>query len=463
MAVTPGGRTAPLAGAGPAWRERLRRASDFALRDTNIVVASVIFNNLLRAVSSVVLTRLLVPEVFGIAGVIASVSFTLALMSDLGFQAFVVRHQDGERARFLDTVWTVQLIRSAFLTVLMVILAVPIARLIDRPDLAPLIAASALIFTIEGVASLTLYTALRQRMILRLSLLEMGVAVVQLVVAALLAWLWGNYWAILFALLASAVLKSALSYIVFPDSVRRIAFDRSYLGDLWRFARFVTGSSITTLVLLQSDKFVLAKLMPLDQFGLYILAGNLATAPLAFASAYASRVLYPAYAKAWREGAADLRQLFYRIRWLPSLLYTCAAGGLIGAAPLIVAILYDPRYQGATIYLQLLAIAPLFALASNAANETLTATGRIAATFQASIAKLVWLALAAPAGYLLWRELGLVAAVGLMEPAVVVFKWVQLYRVRLLDLGREAMFLSVGVAGFLMGAAGDRLLRPLLG
>ncbi len=452
---------APLTGPSTDDRAFVRRWSEIAFRDTNVVVASVILNNLLRAVSSVMLTRLLVPEVFGIAGVIASISFTLALMSDLGFQAFVVRHQDGERARFLDTVWTVQIIRSAVLTLLLLLLAQPIATLIGKPELASLIAASSLTFVVEGVASLTLLTALRHRMILRLSLLELAVALVQLGVAAVLAWLWRDYWAILGALLFAGALKSLLSYLIFPDAIRRFALDRRYLGDLWRFARFVTGSSIITLVLMQCDKLVLAGLMPLDRFGLYILAGNLATAPLAFASAYASRVLYPHYSQIWREGAADLRRHFYDKRWLPSLLYTFAAGGLIGSAPLIIAILYDPRYAGAALYLQLLAIAPLFALASTAANEALTATGRISATFQASIVKLVWLAIAAPAGYFLGAEIGLVAAVGLMEPAVVLFKWVQLRRANLLDMRKEAIFLLAGAGGIALGMAGDRLLRQV--
>ncbi len=52
-----------------------RRLRQLALLDTNVVVISVVLANLLRAFSSVVLTRLLVPEVFGIAGVIASIIF----------------------------------------------------------------------------------------------------------------------------------------------------------------------------------------------------------------------------------------------------------------------------------------------------------------------------------------------------------------------------------------------------
>ncbi|WP_126172157.1 oligosaccharide flippase family protein [Altericroceibacterium xinjiangense] len=435
-----------------------RRLRHLALRDTNVIVIAVILNNLLRAVSSVILTRLLVPEVFGIAGVIASVQFTVALASDLGFQAFVVRHEDGDKPRFLDTVWTISLVRSSLLALVLAVLASPLADLLGKPDLAPLIAISGLTFVIEGLASLTLLTALRKRMILRLSVLELIVLIVQIAASVLLAFLWGNYWAILVAMLVSSALKTVLSYAMFADSVRTFALDRVYLRDLWSFARYVTGSSIIFLLVSQCDKLVLAKVMPLEHFGFYILAGNLASAPLAFATAYASRVLFPIYSQLWREDHQDLRTEFYARRRIPSLLYSFAAGGIIGSAHLVIGILYDDRYAEAALYLQILGIAPLFALASNAANETLTATGRISATFQASIAKLAWLAAAGTAGYLLYGQFGLVLAVGLMEVPALGLKWIRMHHASLLDMRQEVLFVMAGFLGILCGLGGDWLI-----
>jgi hypothetical protein len=105
---------------------------------------------------------------------------------------------------------------------------------------------------------------------------------------------------------------------------------------------------------------------------------------------------------------------------------------------------------------------PLFALASNSANEALTATGRISATFQATMIKLVWLALAAPAGWFLAGPLGLVAAVGLMEVPAVLLKWFLMHRADLLDLREEMLFIAAGLAGIAAGAGVDRLGLALL-
>lgn len=455
------GQPAPLAADPAAGPSAARRLINLALRDTNVVVISVILTNLIRALSSVVLTRLLMPEVFGIAGIIASITFTFGMVSDLGFQAFVVRHPDGDKPRFLDTIWTMAVLRSIILTLALLALAPSIGGLFGKQDLTPVIATSALIFVIEGVASLSLLTALRHRMILRLSLLELAVLVLQIGLSFILAYLWRSYWAILISMLISSGFKTLLSYVVFPNSLRKPALDRQYIRDLWAFARFVTGSSMITLLLMQSDKVILGRLMPLDDFGFYMLAVNLAAAPLAFTTAYASRVLFPAYSQLWRDGSADLKAEFYARRRVPSLLYTFAAGGLIGSAPLLIAILYDPRYEASALYLQFLAITPLFALASNAGNEALTATGHIKITFQASIAKLVWFCIAGPIGYELWGVLGLVITIGLMEIPAVLFKWVRLHQVDLLDLRQELLFLATGAVGLATGAVGDRLLRPL--
>jgi O-antigen/teichoic acid export membrane protein len=437
-----------------------KRFKDHALRDTNIVVISVILTNLLRAFSSVILTRLLMPEVFGISGIIGSIIFTFSMVSDLGFQAFVVRHPDGDKPRFLDTIWTMAVLRSIVLTAIVVAFAPGIAGLFGKHDLAPVIAVAALTFIFDGTASLTLLTALRHRMILRLSLLEIAVLIAQILLSVVLAYFWRNYWAILVSMLASSVLKTLLSYVSFPNSVRKPAFDRRYIRDLWQFARFVTGSSIITLLLMQGDKLVLARLMPLDHFGFYMLAGNLASAPLAFTSAYSSRVLFPFYSQAWRDGRENLRKLFYAKRRLPSLLYSFAAGGLIGSAPLIVAVLYDPRYATAATYLQVLSISALFAMASNSSNEALTATGHVRVTFQANIAKFIWFAAAGPAGFALGGILGLVAAVGLSEIPTTVFKWFQMRRVGLLDMRQELQFLAAGLPGLATGIAADWLIRP---
>lgn len=440
----------------------LSRAIGVARQDTNVVIATVVFANLLRAVSTILLTRLLAPEAFGVAGIIGIIAFVMTMMSDLGFQAFVVRHADGDKQQFRDVIWTIRLMRSAVLTILMMALAEPIALATGKPEIAPAIAVSAFMFLIDGCSALTVITALRERLLLRLSAVETVASIIQLIAAVALAFAWRNYWAIVIAPLAGGIAKSAFSYFCFKDARRRFRIDGTYAIELWNFARFVIGSSVISMLLSQCDKIVLARLFPLDTLGYYMLATNLAMAPLAFTSAYTSRVLYPAFARTWRDQPGELKTVFYRYRRRMSYLYMFAAGSLIGTASLVVAILYDDRYAPAAMFLQILAIAPLLALSSGSANEVLTASGRIHVTFHANIAKLLWLGLAGPVAFRAFGPIGLVAAVGAIEAPALLYSWWQLHRAELLKLPEELAFLSVGGLGILIGFGLEQIILPYL-
>ena len=96
-------------------------------RRTSFVIAGNIVVNLARIVSSVVLTRLLTAEDFGVVGIVTSVLFTIAMLSDLGFQAYIIRHEEGDEQRFLDEVWTLRLIRGIAVSVAIAGLAAPIS------------------------------------------------------------------------------------------------------------------------------------------------------------------------------------------------------------------------------------------------------------------------------------------------------------------------------------------------
>lgn len=431
-----------------------------AARDTNVVVATVLVANILRAVSTILLTRLLTPEAFGVAGIIGVVAYVLTMISDVGFQAFVVRHPEGDKPEFRDVIWTIRLARSVVLTLLMIAVSEPLASGIGKPELAPALAASAFLFVIDGCSALSVLTALRDRLLLRLSVVETLTSVIQIAVAAALALAWRNYWAIVIAPLVGCVVKSVFSYLFFAGARRRFRIDRRYAGELWKFARFVTGSSIITMLLTQCDKIILAPLFTLDMLGYYMLASNLALAPLAFTGAYASRVLYPAYARAWLEHPEELPSLFYSGRRRMSYLYMLAVGGLIGMAPLIVAILYDDRYADAAIFLRLLAVSPLLALSSSSANEVLVATGRVHVTFHANLVKLAWLAVAVPAAFSSFGAIGLVAVVGSLEAATLLYSWWQLRRIGLLRLNEELALVSAGGFGIIGGLIVNAGLLP---
>src|SRR3954447_16991384 len=91
-------------------RRRLRVSGSQAL------ALSVVVSNAIRIVSTMLLTRLLSPEVYGITGMILAVFFVINMLSDVGFQAYIVRHERSDEPNFLNAVWTIHASRGLMLT-----------------------------------------------------------------------------------------------------------------------------------------------------------------------------------------------------------------------------------------------------------------------------------------------------------------------------------------------------------
>lgn len=427
----------------------------------SIVVAAVLAN-LLRIISSATLTRILDVKAFGVVGLVTSVAFVFALVSDIGVQPFVIRHARGDEQDFLDEIWTMRLIRSIALTALMAALAVPVSLALGKPDFSPIIVVWSVNFTLDGLASMAFATAVREQKLWRLAWLDLGASVLVFLVSVILGILLRNYWALLFAMIVGAICKTALSYWLFPNSSRRLRFSRETAREMWQFSRYIAPSSLMWMFVLQSDKLVLARMMPLAMFGLYSLAVTISSAGSALASNYTRRVLYPAYAAAVRTGAPPLRQLFYGRRRWPNLCYMFAIGAMGGGAELIVAILYDPRYSGVTVYLRLLSISAALVLANTASEEVLIAAGKLRATLNVNVVRIIYLVVGVAVAIVYGSTLFLVAVFSFVEVAAMANYWYSLRKEGLFDLREEAIGLAAGAGGALLGHAVARLGLALL-
>ena len=101
------GASAPPPGQVPL-RRRVLHAGAWTFAGYGLSVA-------IRFGTSLVLTRLLVPEMFGVMAIATIVMIGLAMFSDLGLGQSVVRSERGSEPLFLNTAWAVQILRGILL------------------------------------------------------------------------------------------------------------------------------------------------------------------------------------------------------------------------------------------------------------------------------------------------------------------------------------------------------------
>ena len=89
----------------------------------------------LRVVSSSILTRLLLPAYFGELMLVTTVIIGLNLLSDIGLAPSVIQSKRGDDPVFLNTAWTVQVLRGVALWIIALALSWPVAVFYRDPNL----------------------------------------------------------------------------------------------------------------------------------------------------------------------------------------------------------------------------------------------------------------------------------------------------------------------------------------
>ena len=106
-----------------------------ALSATLVTIVGHFGGNGVRLASNLILTRLLLPEHFGIMALVNVALIGLHMFSDVGIGPNVIQHEHGEDRAFLHTAFTVQTARGVWLLIAGCLLAWPIAHFYEIPDL----------------------------------------------------------------------------------------------------------------------------------------------------------------------------------------------------------------------------------------------------------------------------------------------------------------------------------------
>lgn len=368
----------------------------------------------LRVAGNLVLTRLLLPEAFGLMALVNAVQQGLQLFSDIGIGPSIVQGRRGDDPDFLDTAWTVQVLRGLLLTCVAIAISAPLARFYDEPTLLWVLMVSATTALIGGFNSTRLFSMYRHVKLARVSVIEIGSQAAGL--ATILTWsaFDRSIWALVAGGLIGSLTRLVLSHTILPGPANRLRWDRAALTELLRFGRWIFFSTVLTFLVGQSDRLVFGKLVPLAVLGVYSVGAMIAAMPAVLLGRMASSVFFPIYSRV-RESGHDLREVFVRVRRPVLLLAGWSIAGLAGGGATAVRLLYDQRYDQAGWIVQLLALAGWFTVLEATNNAVLLARGEAHWSAAGGGAKLIGMLLLIPAGYALAGFRGAVGGLAASE------------------------------------------------
>lgn len=347
-----------------------------AVRGTLWTVASYGISQILRFGSNLILTRLLAPQIFGLMTLINTFIIGLALFTDTGVGINIIQHKRGEEPIFLNTAWTLQVVRGCGLWLCSIIIAWPVAQFYNEPQLLWLVPTSGLITIIGGFGSTAEFVLNRRMAIGRLSLFELINQATSLAIVITWAFLSPSIWALVGGNVISSIITVFRSHRLLPELKNRFAWDQSVAKELFTFGRWIFISTILTFFASQIDRLVLGKAFPLEILGVYGIAFTLADMPKQVLGAISGKVLFPALSKVADLPRDELRAKILKNRKYILLLTGAGLAVLTAFGDILIDLLYDDRYAQAGWMLPILALGIWPAVVSQSIDPVLFAIGK---------------------------------------------------------------------------------------
>lgn len=413
----------------------------------------------LRFAANLILTHLLFPEFFGLMA-LANIFVTgLSLFSDIGIGISIIQNKDGDDPNFLDTAWTLQVIRGILLGLACFFLANYVSGLYGEPQLRWLIPAAGIATVISGFNSTSLYTLERHISVQKLTLMELSTQAIQVAVMLVWAALSPTVWALLGGNIVAAVVKLVWSHRLIPEQSNHFAWDQKAAQQIFSLGQWVFFSTALMFLAEQADRLLLGKLFSLQLLGVYSVALMLSDMPRQVTLALSTRVVLPAIAK-----LSDLPRPELRLKVLGSrryLLYalTPIMALLIGWGDVAVSILYDDRYAAAAWMLPILTIGIWPRLLCATIEPALVALGKVHYATAGNLCRLIFTVAGILIGYSTMGILGAVVAVAAND----LFYYL-VVNYGLCREGLSGLWQDVAVTGLLiLGLAGIVLMRWAIG
>lgn len=298
----------------------------------------------MRLVSNLVLTRILSPDDFGLMALVSSFLIGLNMFSDMGLGPSIMQSKRGDDPAFLDTAWTIKVIRGFIIFGTACAMAWPLALFYDAPAFAWVFPAAAISMLVGGFFPTRIDSAGRHLQIGRLTMIELANQLIGILITVAAALILQSVWALVWGQVLGAFVQLVLFHYMLPGHIDRFRMEKAAREEIVKFGKWIFFSTICGFLLFQGDRIILGRVLTLEHLGIYNIGLFLATVPGLLGTAIAGRLFIPMYREHPPGESDHNRRTLQRTRaGFTGLLMICAVIlALIG--PWMVDHLYDARY-----------------------------------------------------------------------------------------------------------------------
>ncbi len=229
-----------------------------------------LLHSVLQFIRTVILARLLVPHDFGLFSVAILALFLVQQFSNLGFTSALIQKK-GNIAPYLNTVWTINIIKGAAIALLLFLTAPLLGTFFESVEAISVIRAMALIVVLQSLSNVAVVYFDKELTYKKYLFFTIGRTLAELIVGVSAAILLQNVWALVLGLLAGELTACIISYAIYSFRPR-FALDTSMAKELFVFGKWLFGSSALVYLTTQGSSIFVGKYLGLATLGIFHMA-----------------------------------------------------------------------------------------------------------------------------------------------------------------------------------------------
>jgi O-antigen/teichoic acid export membrane protein len=307
-------------------------------------------------VTTLMLAWFLVPEDYALVAMLAVFIALSSALVDAGLGQALIRKLEVSDLE-LNTVFWTNIVLGLCVYLAVFSLAPLIASFYGEPRLIDLIRVvslavffQSLIVVQKSVLSRALKFKLQAKVVLPSAILSSSIAI-------FCAFFDYGVWSLTYQILANSVFQFVFFWLLKlwrPSFV----FSLDAIKELWAFAKYIVIDSLVSIPFKNMYLIVLSKYFALGPVGLYFFAEKIKEVLIGLIISSVQTVTYPALAQI-QEDQARLKQGLRKVIAITTFLMFPMMFFLAALAPVLFEVLLPEKWQGASLYLQLMCLAAL--------------------------------------------------------------------------------------------------------
>lgn len=325
-----------------------------------------------QLVIGIVLARILMPEDFGLVGILFVFFGLSTVLIDGGFGQGLIKKKETTQEDF-STVFFLNLALSLLLYIILFITAPLISRFFDQPQLTALARVAflaVLVFPFYQTQQIILLRKLNYKSLAIVNIISVALSGGMAVVMAFCDF---GVWALVYQQLAFHFLRFVF-FTLYNRWKPSLTFKTATICELWRFTLPLLGQSVLNVIFNQIYIVIIGRFYPIKQVGYFTQANKYSETVNAATQSILSMGTFPSFTKI-QDDKERLLRIYRKLTTSVSMLTFPLVIFLVVAAEPVIVTLISEKWLPSVLLLQLLLLANIFSPQYTININILNATG----------------------------------------------------------------------------------------